>query len=363
MNNEIEKRKQTLPDTIQELKKYIDLSKARINAHQARLRAAEVLKDQELAKEWIDKAKIDGRTAVAETWQAEAKLGELLGPGEEAIKRGTIYPSTQMEGLSHHDRHAARRFHEAQECGICDTALNEAEEKNVIPNYTEPFKMLKEQNKENKKKERKNKYEEKSKFFKSDDIKIFNQDFYEYSKNIDDNSIDLIITDPPYPKEFLPQWEKMFEVANKILKPSKFLICYANHQNLNEIFKLKNELIYYWIFKIDFTMKPIAKGRNIIATWKPILLFQKPPFKKIEDTIEDTIKFDYTERDLHDKNWGQTIAPFEYLIEKFTEPNNLIFEPFAGTGTTLIAAKNKARKCIGCEIDKQYIDLIKGRLI
>lgn len=202
-----------------------------------------------------------------------------------------------------------------------------------------------------------------SKGFKSTDIQIWHGNFVELSEKIKDNSIDLVLTDPPYPEEFLHLWESLFTVADRVLKPSKFLVCYANHQNLDKIFQLPNKLKYYWTFKLDFTLKPIIKGRNIIATWKPVLIFQKLPFKKLEKTMEDNIKFDYEERGLHDKNWGQTVPPFTYLLEKFSGPNDLVFEPFAGTGTTLVACKEMKRKCIGVEIEKKYVEITKGRLV
>ena len=198
-------------------------------------------------------------------------------------------------------------------------------------------------------------------------IQIKFEDFRTGAYSIADNSIDAIITDPPYPSEFLDLWQEMFAMADRVLKPSAFLICYANHQNLDEIFRLKNNLKYYWIFKLDFTAKPIAKGRNLIATWKPVLIFQKLPFKKFEQTIEDQVKetkpFDYSSRDLHALNWGQSLGKFEWIVNTFTKPLDLVLDPFAGTGTTLVACKNTKRKCIGFEIEKkQYEKIIKGRL-
>jgi hypothetical protein len=229
-------------------------------------------------------------------------------------------------------------------------------------------KAYKEFKKKQKQETKKEEFKKASIEYKNDDIKIFYQKFQDGSQNIQDNSVDAIITDPPYPIEYIDLWQDMFDVADRILKPSSFLVAYANHQNLDLIFKLPNPLKYYWIFKLDFTAKPIAMGRNLIATWKPVLVYQKMPFKKIETTIEDRVKelkkFDYNERDLHEDNWGQSLGKFEYLIDVFTKPGDLIVEPFAGTGTTLVAAKNMKRKCIGYEIEEEkYKSIIEGRIV
>jgi len=224
------------------------------------------------------------------------------------------------------------------------------------------YKEIRKEEKKREKEDRKNEYKKQAEKFTESDIKIFKDDFYEFSNGIEDNSIDLILTDPPYPGEYLYLWEQLFEVAQRILKPSSFLIAYSGQMYLDKIFRMKNDLIYYWTANIIFSQKPLIHGRNIINEWKPILIFQKPPFKKLNNTIADTIAFDYSERDLHNKNWGQTVKPFEFLINNFSEPNDLILEPFAGTGTTLLACKNTKRRCLGIEIDEELVKLIKGRL-
>ena len=229
------------------------------------------------------------------------------------------------------------------------------------------LKVAKEIKKEEKKEEKIKQFEQASLEYQDENVKIFFEDFREGAKTIENNSVDAIITDPPYPIEYIDLWADMFAIADRILKPSAFLVTYANHQNLDRIFQLPNPLKYYWIFKLDFTSKPIAMGRNLIATWKPVLIFQKLPFKKIEETLEDNIKeskpFNYDERNLHKLNWGQSLGNFEWIIDKFTKPGDLIVEPFAGTGTTLVASKNMKRRCIGYEIDKtNYESIIKGRI-
>ena len=132
---------------------------------------------------------------------------------------------------------------------------------------------------------------------------------------------------------------------------------------LDKIFQFANEagLDYYWMINIEFTKKPLVHGRKVLNEWKPILVFQNG-LKQHDKVFSDKIKMSYNERELHDLNWGQTVEPFEFLLDRFSNEMDLVFEPFAGTGTTLVACKNKKRRCIGTEIEEKYIDLIKGRL-
>ena len=61
-----------------------------------------------------------------------------------------------------------------------------------------------------------------------------------------------------------------------------------------------------------------------------------------------------------------TIKPlklFSYLITMGSRENDLILDPFCGSGTTLIAADNLARKYIGIEINKDYLEIAKHRLL
>lgn len=306
--------------------------------------------------------------------KAELKLAKLLSELEKNIggdRKSNNYQSDIMSSWSQtlkdfniNDREA-RRLQELKnlkenDIDELEKKANEEGKKLLKKNLFE--KVKKDKNKEKEKNDKINNYKKKAKEYKSDAIQIYKNDFRNYSKKIDDNSIDLILTDPPYPKEYLDLWQDLFIIAERILKPSAFLICYSGQMYLDKIFKMKNDLIYYWMCNIVFSKKPLIMGRNVINEWKPILIFQKKPFKKLSKTINDTLSFEYSERNLHNKNWGQTIKPFEFLLEYFSEINNLVYEPFAGSGTTLLACQNKKRKCIGVEIEKEYIDLIKGRL-
>jgi len=52
----------------------------------------------------------------------------------------------------------------------------------------------------------------------------------------------------------------------------------------------------------------------------------------------------------------------EWFIKLFTKENDVVLDPFAGSGTTLVTAKELNRQWIGVEIEKKYIDLIENNL-
>ena len=59
---------------------------------------------------------------------------------------------------------------------------------------------------------------------------------------------------------------------------------------------------------------------------------------------------------------AKPLAMVEQMVANFTEEGETVLDPFAGSGTTLLAAKNLGRKAIGIEIDQKYADVTVTRL-
>lgn len=65
------------------------------------------------------------------------------------------------------------------------------------------------------------------------------------------------------------------------------------------------------------------------------------------------------------KSWHPTQKPLalrEYLIQLYTKPGDIILDPYMGSGTTLIAAYNTGRRCIGIKINTEYCNRAIERL-
>lgn len=182
------------------------------------------------------------------------------------------------------------------------------------------------------------------------------------SMEIEPNSVDLILTDPPYAEEHLNLWTDLSRFAARVLKPSRFLIAYSGQTHLHEVYpRLSGHLKYYWTLALQHTgHSQLIMGRNVICEWKPILIFQKEPFKKLDSQLHDFIVGTGREKSLHP--WQQTKGELTTLIEFFTQPNDVILDPMCGSGTVLEAALDLNRNVIGREKDREHCKTAKNRL-
>ena len=61
--------------------------------------------------------------------------------------------------------------------------------------------------------------------------------------------------------------------------------------------------------------------------------------------------------------YGMPVRIIELLVNNYTDKNNIVYDPFMGSGTTAEACENTRRRWIGSEIDKKYGELVKERMV
>lgn len=188
-------------------------------------------------------------------------------------------------------------------------------------------------------------------------------DFRDLITEIPDDSIDLIMTDLPYCEKYLPLWEPLAKESARVLKPGGFLITYAGHMHLTKsINALSKYLSYYWICALIHKGGRLSRvmSRHIEAGFKPVLIFQKPPFKRQDDWLNDTLTSDKPDKDFH--KWGQGCGAVVELIKHFSKPGDTVLDPCMGGGVTIEASMRCDRNAIGYDVDKECYDLVKERL-
>lgn len=193
-------------------------------------------------------------------------------------------------------------------------------------------------------------------------ITILQGDFREIGKQIPDNSIHAIITDPVYSGQYLHLWDNLAELAERVLKPSGFLITYSGQLYLDKVIeKLSKKLQYYWTISLLHSGgNQLVFARNMLCGWKPILIYQKAPLRKIEEQSADVVNGSGREKDLH--RWQQAEGELISLINAFTKEGDTVLDPMAGSGTTLSACYKLKRNIIGIDIVEENIAIIKGRI-
>lgn len=190
-------------------------------------------------------------------------------------------------------------------------------------------------------------------------IDIRHGDFREVLKDI--HQVDAIITDPPYPKEFLPLWEDLGKFAAEKLKEGGYLVAYTGQYHLPEVLTMLSKYLdYVWTFCLYHEgQTQIVNGINVMCRWKPVLIFQKGK-TKFAKTIQDYVVSEQREKDGHD--WQQSMSGIKKFIELFTDVNDIVCDPFVGSGTTAEACKQLKRKFVGAEIDEETYKIAIGRV-
>jgi site-specific DNA-methyltransferase (adenine-specific) len=168
-----------------------------------------------------------------------------------------------------------------------------------------------------------------------------------------DGTVDVVLTDPPYPAEFLELWTDLAIFARRVLKPDGLLVAMSGHIYLPEIFQrlgreLGGDFPYRWTIAYVATGHAnVVHARRIHSMWKPVVVYGGTKRR-----LYDVARSDFAEK--RDHPWGQSESGFDSLLRLVADPGQLICDPFAGGGTTAVVAKRYGCSFIGAEIDERH---------
>lgn len=166
-------------------------------------------------------------------------------------------------------------------------------------------------------------------------------------------SIDWLITDPPYPKEYLDTYDDLARVAAHALKPGGSLLCMTGQTYLPDIMtRLTRHLTYHW------TLAYLTPGgqavqqfpRRVNTFWKPVLWFTKGEYDG--EWIGDVTKSSVNDNDKTRHHWGQSESGMADLMRRFVELGDHVLDPFMGAGTTGVIALDLGAFFTGFDIDQ-----------
>ena len=234
------------------------------------------------------------------------------------------------------------------------------------------------------------------------DIKIYNQDCILAMKKIADDTVDLVVTDPPYnlgnfmknrdtnlkkmrdnffgaagwdDMEFL-EWEKsmnkFFASAARVVKPGGAMIVFMAIIKVETVIKLAEKHgFYYKTTGIWHKTNPMPRNMNLhfVNSTEAWIYFT---YKKKTGTFNNggALLHDFVETAVAsngERNYGKhpTQKPeclMQHFVEILSNPGDVVLDPFMGSGTTGVVSKKTGRSVIGVELNEEYFKIAKSRI-
>lgn len=196
--------------------------------------------------------------------------------------------------------------------------------------------------------------------------KIILGDSLEIMKMIPDESIDLVFTDPPYLKKYLYTYKYLADECPRIMKKGASLVVITPHYGIEEIISyFRGKLKYRWMLCMNqFEGAHPRMAMGIEVMWKPMLWYVKNAYPSGRGFLRDGIKIenDSGQKKPSGHKWEQSLDWCMYYIEKLTKPNDVVLDPYVGSGTVAVACKSLGRNYIGIEIDEHYWRIANERV-
>lgn len=236
-------------------------------------------------------------------------------------------------------------------------------------------------------------------------IKLMHGDCLELMKEIPDNSVDMVLTDPPFGTtackwDSVIDLELMWKELKRITKPSAAIVLFGCQPFTSVLISSNTGMFKYeCIFEKSRPSNPALAKHRPLSYHENVLIFYKekgiynPQMslgnrnhgqgtgirnKGSESNMptatrsymnnpdsnlkypKSIVKFDRGEIQVHPTQ--KPVALMEYLINTYTNESETVLDFTMGSGTTGVACKNLNRSFIGIELDETYFNIAKNRI-
>lgn len=206
---------------------------------------------------------------------------------------------------------------------------------------------------------------------------IYNEDCLETMKRMPDGFVDLVLTDPPYgigvdrtmakqggtqygkaaaPKSHYSSsgWDDKIpskEVFDEIFRVSKHQIIFGG-----------NYFTLYLPPSSSWIVWDKVNGDNAFADCELVWTSHKSAVRLKQYMWNGMIQQNMKNKETRYHPTQKPLDLLRWILEKYSAAEDLIYDPFMGSGTTARACKDLGRNYIGSEISKEYCDIAEQRL-
>lgn len=238
--------------------------------------------------------------------------------------------------------------------------------------------------------------------FKNESLWLMLGDCLERMKEIPSGSVDMILTDPPYGTTAC-KWgsiiplEPMWEQLKRIIKPNGAIVMTASQPFTTTLIASNMNIFKYcWVWEkeqgVNFQLvkkQPLKVHEDICVFYESLPIYnpqglidceitksnkgkggslghlssesKRKVYKQTKKGYPKSIQKFARDRGLHPTQ--KPVALMEYLIKTYTNEGETVLDFCLGSGITGVAAKNLNRKFIGIELDSNYFEISKERIL
>ena len=207
--------------------------------------------------------------------------------------------------------------------------------------------------------------------------KIIHDDCIKVMKTLPKNSVDLIITDPPYGDNVA------YGMTNKVIKNNENPL--INCSALIECYRLlkKNKSMYlftnwkHYPFLTEFILRYTKFRIRHLIVWKKhnfglgwafrhqyelILILEKGKPHYYLTNFSDVQTCSHINHNKENHPHQKPVDLIMKMIEHSSKEGDIILDPFCGSGSICVACQQTSRKWIGIELDKKYVEMARMRM-
>lgn len=205
------------------------------------------------------------------------------------------------------------------------------------------------------------------------DNQIILGDCIDVLKTLPSESVDLVVTDPPYLVNYKSNdgrtilndknedWMKpAFEQIYRTLKKNTFMVCFYGWPKVDRFMEHWKSAGFFPVGHLVWPKRYSSRSRYVAYSHEQAYLLAKGWPEVPAEPIKDIQRWHYSGNGLHPTQ--KSVNILTPLIESFSKAGDLIVDPFCGSGSTAIAAHQLGRRFLAIEKSPDYFKIAHERL-
>lgn len=189
-----------------------------------------------------------------------------------------------------------------------------------------------------------------------------------------EKAIDLVLTDPPYLVNYQSRDGRTiagdtsdswllpaFAEAYRVLKSDRFCISFYGWNRADSYLKAWREVGFRPVGHLVWVKSYSSGSAFLQYRHEQAYLLAKGKPERPVSPMSDVQEWKYTGNRLHPTQ--KPVLALLRLVRAFSEPGEIVLDPFCGSGSVLLAAKLLGRRYIGVEVREDYYEITRQRLI